>query len=122
MPLTILSSWTLDNLFLVVNALRGLPTFSLLLYSLYAICAFREMALNSLSQRLFRTSETDTPEEKDKTIEDVEVQQPRRLSRIDKADQYDSETDISLAALIEAEKGNAIQYRTCSWQKVSSNP
>lgn len=33
-------------------------------------------------------------------------------------DDSDSEQEISVAMQMEMEKGNAIQYRTCSWQKV----
>jgi hypothetical protein len=86
------------------------------------------MALNSISQRLSRTSidEKDHIDEKDKTTdaEDVEGQAPRRMSRIDRGNSVfgegGSDTDTSLGALIEAEKDNSIKYRTCSWQKVRS--
>jgi hypothetical protein len=117
--------WDIQQSNLVVNALRGLSTFSLLLYSLYAVCAFIEMALGNLAQRVSRTSveENDNNiDEKDKTLdsEDVEGQPPRRMSRIDGVD-GGSDVDVSLGALIEAEKDNSIKYRTCSWQKVRLN-
>jgi hypothetical protein len=83
------------------------------------------MALSSISQRLSRTSVEgkDPIDEKDKAIDakDVEGQPPRRMSRIDGAD-GGSDTDVSLGALIEAEKEHAIKYRTCSWQKVRLTP
>jgi hypothetical protein len=83
------------------------------------------MALSNLAQRVSRTSvegKDNNIDEKDKTLdsEDVEGQLPRRMSRIDGVD-GGSDADVSLGALIEAEKDNSIKYRTCSWQKVRLN-
>ena len=68
---------------------------------------------------------------------DTEAQQPsgpRKMSRIDRpvtnsisgvaegrkpsVDPTGSGEDITVGAQMEMEAGNAIQYRTCSWQKV----
>ena len=59
---------------------------------------------------------------------------PRKMSRIDKpisksisgsvdgrrrsADESPDSADITVGKQLELEAGNAIQYRTCSWQKV----
>jgi hypothetical protein len=88
------------------------------------------MAMSGISQRLTRTSVEgkDNIDEKDKKIdaEDVEDQPPRRMSRIDRGNSVvgpgSSDTDVSLGALIDAEKDHSIKYRTCSWQKVRSIP
>lgn len=52
-------------------------------------------------------------EKQDSTRRGSRIAAPRRGSILD-----DSDDSISLGALIEAEKDNAIKYRTCSWQKV----
>jgi hypothetical protein len=68
---------------------------------------------------------------------DTEAQQtsgPRKMSRIDRPvtksisgsitgrksvdGNMPDETDLSIGKQIELEAGNAIKYRTCSWQKV----
>ena len=53
-------------------------------------------------------------------------QEPRKMSRIDRPitssitgrNSIDN-ADVSVGQQMEAEAGNAIKYRTCSWQKVS---
>jgi hypothetical protein len=107
----------------VVNAAPGSSTSSFLLFSVYAVSAFDKMALSGITQRLSRTSvDENNINEKPESI-DVEGggerQQPRRMSRIAKpASVIDDSSDISVGALIDAEKDHAIKYRTCSWQKV----
>ena len=62
---------------------------------------------------------------------DVEAgaQQPRKMSRIDRPSSKsisghqpgldsDSDASVTVGKQMELEAGNAIQYRTCSWQKV----
>jgi hypothetical protein len=91
------------------------------------------MALNNIARRMTHTSVEDSnvntgppdlnlDEKRSVDAGDVEAGGSRRMSRIDKKDVNPSDTDstISIGAQIELEKGNAIQYRTCSWQKVRS--
>jgi len=52
-----------------------------------------------------------------------ELGEERRGSRIDRPRTGsivggDADSGLSVGQQIELEKGNAIQYRTCSWQKV----
>lgn len=69
-----------------------------------------------------RTSSTSVENDSKNYVDvpgDVE-KQPRKMSRIGKSDVLDdSDSSVSVGAQIELEKENAIQYRTCSWQKVS---
>lgn len=54
----------------------------------------------------------------------------RKMSRIDKpsarpiygGDDSDTASTISVGKQMEMEAGNAIKYRTCSWQKVNPGP
>lgn len=126
LPLNPSSSWTANLSSLVVNVDRGLSTYLLLLYSLYAVRAFHQMAVNQLSHRLSRTSDEKDPiDEKDNITGayDVEGQGqptgPRRGNRIDGPASGDAASGSSIEALIAAEANNAIKYRTCSWQKVN---
>lgn len=41
-----------------------------------------------------------------------------KRGRIDRPVEEAKEPDMTLAGQMEAEEGNAIQYRTCSWQMV----
>lgn len=56
-------------------------------------------------------------------------QQPRKMSRIDRpvtksitghTGDGDSDNSISVGRQVQMESGNAIQYRTCSWQKTAA--
>jgi hypothetical protein len=84
------------------------------------------MALNHQEGRGLSTAEADIYNNEEKpSYEDLEGQnhEPRRMSRIDKpAVVSDSDSSMSIGALIEMEKDNAIKYRTCSWQKVRFSP
>ncbi|KAF2430532.1 hypothetical protein EJ08DRAFT_588882 [Tothia fuscella] len=64
--------------------------------------------------------------EKQNTSFDPEKQTARRPSRIapprrgSAISLNDTDSSLSVGALIEAEKDNAIKYRTCSWQKTAA--
>ena len=45
----------------------------------------------------------------------------RRMSRIDKPLDSDTDSSLSVGKQIEMEASNAIKYRTCSWPKVCLN-
>jgi hypothetical protein len=98
------------------------------------------MALSNFTRRMTRTSvENDTTSapvdananiprnasvDEKKSLGDRDVEgggAPRKMSRVDgKDDLSDTDSTVSIGQQIELEKGNSIQYRTCSWQKVRS--
>lgn len=85
------------------------------------------MALDFLTKTSGETaklkSEKQEPLRTDPNDPEGQTNAPHRMNRIDGKELPDlalSDTDSSLSvgAQIEKEKENAIQYRTCSWQKV----
>ena len=52
---------------------------------------------------------------------DLENPTGRRMSRIDKPLDSDTDSSLSVGKQIEKEASNAIKYRTCSWPKVCLN-
>lgn len=89
------------------------------------------MALSNLGRRnKSQNAEEATKYDEKKSVDgngspsDVEGgNPPRRMSRIDAppGGEYDSESTFDIGAQLELEKDNAIQYRTCSWQKVRNS-
>lgn len=113
----------------MVNAARGKRSSSFLLHSLHYLDPLGKMALG------FGISKADSVDNSsddinNKTADDFKdaekgsVEDPggRRMSRLEGVNRRDMNSDdeasISIGKQIELEAGNAIQYRTCSWQKV----
>jgi hypothetical protein len=80
------------------------------------------MAMNFLTKASPETANDANEIEKPQNAAglDPERQGSRKMRRIDKpVVMSDSDSSLSVGEQIELEKENAIQYRTCSWQKVS---